>query len=142
MPPRIVVGAALVRAGAVLAARRSHPAELAGYWELPGGRVELGESETDAVRRELGEELALDVSVGGRLGWDVELAPDTVLRVYRASLADPGAEPVAREHAALRWVGAGELDELCWLPADRAILPELRRALRGRETPDATGIQT
>ncbi len=69
----LVVAAAIVRAGAVLAARRTRPAALAGRWELPGGRVEPGESDPAALRRECREELGAEVVVRHRLGPDLPL---------------------------------------------------------------------
>jgi len=113
----VVVGAAIVRAGSVLAARRSAPPALAGRWEFPGGKVEDGESDADALTRECREELGVDVEVG------TQLARATVrdaleLRVYRCTLR--AGEPVAlQDHDELRWVGASELGGLDWLPADR-----------------------
>jgi 8-oxo-dGTP diphosphatase len=125
----IVVGAAIVRHGEVLAARRSRPAELAGRWELPGGQVEDGESEVAALRRECAEELGAGIRVRRRLGPDLPLGRRRVLRVYLATLDPSSAEPAALEHAELRWVGASELDGLDWLDADRALLPDLAAAL-------------
>lgn len=116
----VVVATAVIRAGELLAARRSHPPELAGRWELPGGRVEAGEPEPDAVVRECREELALPVRVTGRLGTDL-LIDAGVLRAYTAEIVG-GAEPVALEHSALRWVGPDHRRALDWLPADRALL--------------------
>ncbi|MGH2929149.1 MAG: hypothetical protein ACRDL8_13175, partial [Solirubrobacteraceae bacterium] len=52
--------------------------------------------------------------------------------VYQAWLTDPQSRPVPVEHAALRWVDVAGLTELDWLDADRVVLPELARALRGR----------
>ena len=63
----LVVGAAVVRHGRVLATRRTRPAEAAGLWEFPGGKVEPGEEPAEAVVREIREELGVDVSVTGRL---------------------------------------------------------------------------
>ncbi|MET9965659.1 NUDIX domain-containing protein, partial [Streptomyces sp. NPDC006356] len=60
MKQRIVVGAALLAGGRLLAARRSAPEELAGRWELPGGKVEPGEAPEAALVRELREELGVD----------------------------------------------------------------------------------
>ena len=57
----LVVGAAVVRHGRVLATRRTHPPEAAGRWELPGGKVEPGEGPADAVVREVREELGCEV---------------------------------------------------------------------------------
>lgn len=131
----IVVGAALVRDGRVLAARRTRPASAAGRWELPGGTVEAGEDEVTALARELHEELALvDVAVGDRVGPEVALPGGRVLRI-RACRAD--GEPAALEHDALRWVGANDLDGLDWLDADRAVLPALAVLLNGGAKPPA-----
>ena len=124
----IVVATALVRDGRVLAARRTRPPELAGRWELPGGGVEAGESEPDAVARECHEELGARVRATGRLGPDLPIAVG-LLRVHLAELLPGSPEPVALEHSALRWVGAAELHGLDWVDADRAVLPDLSAVL-------------
>ncbi|HEX5115827.1 MAG TPA: NUDIX domain-containing protein [Pseudonocardiaceae bacterium] len=124
----VVVGAAIVRDGTVLAAQRERPASTAGRWEFPGGKVEPGEDERTALVRECREELAADVVVGGRLGPDLVLASGWLLRLYLATLA-PGARPVAGEHRAVRWVPAGGLAGLDWLDADRVVLPGLAELL-------------
>ena len=123
-----VVGAAIVAGGAVLAAQRSYPPALAGRWEFPGGRVEQGETEEQAVVRECQEELGARVDVTGRVGPDLILPSGWVLRIHAARLVD-GQRPDALEHHALRWVRAGEFTELDWLDADRAVLPALRELL-------------
>lgn len=130
MNANVIVGAAIVRDGALLAARRAHPPELAGYWELPGGRVEPGEVESDALRRECSEELGVEVRVGLRVGADVDLPGGKVLRIYAATLADATSEPAAVEHRELRWLRADELGAVGWLPADEVLLPDLLELLR------------
>lgn len=127
---RVVVAAAIVRGGLVLAAQRGHPAELHGWWELPGGRVEPGELESAALRRECVEELQVDVDVAGRLGPDVELPNGAVLRTYAARLVDDEREPQPVQHLSLRWLGVDALDTVNWLPADRDLLPALAELLR------------
>lgn len=124
----IVVAAALVRGGRVLVAQRTRPPELAGLWELPGGRVEQGESEPEAVARECREELGALVRATGRLGADLPIAVG-VLRVHLAELAPGSAEPAALEHAAVRWVAAPEFATLDWVEADRAVLDDLAAVL-------------
>jgi len=127
----VVVGAAIVRHGRVLAARRTRPAEVAGGWELPGGKVEPHESPEEALRREIGEELACDITVTGWLDGDAAIRPGYLLRVAVAALADDTGEPrpLPHEHDAIRWLGPEDLDDVAWLPSDRPFLPELRDRL-------------
>jgi 8-oxo-dGTP diphosphatase len=120
----VVVATALVRDRRVLVARRTRPPELAGRWELPGGRVEAGETEADAVVRECREELGTEVRVTGRVGTDLPIAAG-VLRVHAAGLRPGAAEPRALEHAAVRWVGPDGLRDVDWVPADRAVVDDL-----------------
>jgi len=134
MPTQIVVAGAVIvvaEAGpALLIAQRRRPPELAGPWELPGGKVMPGESEPAALARELAEELGLEldaITVGERLGADVVLSPTMTLRAYRVDLAR--GEPRPDDHHALRWVTAVELPDVDWVPADRAWLADLAQAL-------------
>lgn len=126
MPGRTtVVGAVLLRDGRVLAARRSTPP--LGLWEFPGGKVEPGEQPTDALVRELREELGLAATVGEELGdpdrpWPISERLE--LRLFL--VVAPGDPTPGDSHDALRWVGPGQLDGLDWLPSDRAALPLVR----------------
>ncbi|MBU9766307.1 (deoxy)nucleoside triphosphate pyrophosphohydrolase [Mycobacterium sp. TNTM28] len=132
MDEQIVVAGALFSADRLLVAQRQRPPELAGLWELPGGKVATGESEAGALARELREELGIEVSVGARLGVDVALSSGMTLRAYRATLT--GGSPHPHDHRALRWVTVDELDGLPWVPADRAWLPDLAEALSCERT--------
>ncbi|MGH3693452.1 MAG: ATP-binding protein [Pseudonocardiaceae bacterium] len=126
---QVVVAAAVICDGRVLAQQRAFPPEAAGRWELPGGRVEPGESTAEALIRECREELAVEVVPGAQLGSDVPLPGGSTLRIYAARLAQPAGTPIPVEHAALRWVDHAELAEVDWLEADRAILPDLHMLL-------------
>jgi 8-oxo-dGTP diphosphatase len=122
---KVIVAAVIVTDGRVLACERSAPPEAAGRWEFPGGKVEAGETDAEALARECSEELGVRVEVAERVGPDVPLAHGrAVLRVYAVRLLD-GDVPRALEHTAMRWLAADELDTVPWLPADRPIVAEL-----------------
>jgi 8-oxo-dGTP diphosphatase len=126
---RIIVGAAIVENGRVLACARADPPEVAGRWEFPGGKVEPGETEIEALVRECIEELGVEVEVGVRVGADIPLAHGrAILKVYLAKLVD-GARPQRLEHAELRWLEAGALHSVDWLPADAPIVDALESFL-------------
>jgi 8-oxo-dGTP diphosphatase len=125
----VVVGAAIIRAGRLLAAQRAEPPRLAGGWELPGGKVDPGESDEDALVRECHEELGVKIRLGVRIGGDWPLSDEgSVLRVWTAEIAE--GEPAALEHLALRWLGPAELYEVGWLPGDLPVVEALRDHLR------------
>ncbi len=124
---QVVVAGALIADRALLVAQRQRPPDLAGLWELPGGKVAPGETEVTALARELREELGVDVVVGERIGKDVALGDALVLRAYLVN--QTGGTLTALDHRALRWVDSTELLDLPWVPADRAWLPELRSLL-------------
>jgi 8-oxo-dGTP diphosphatase len=138
VPNQIVVAGALIAraseatgeipAATLLVAQRERPPELAGLWELPGGKVALGETDADALVRELDEDLGIEVTVGARLGADVSLSGAMTLRAYLVTQMGGSVQP--KDHRALRWVTADELDALDWVPADRDWLPDLAAALR------------
>jgi len=124
-PRRVIVGAAIIKDGRVLACARADPPEFAGRWEFPGGKVEPGEAEIEALIRECDEELAVAIDVGERVGEDVPLGHGwAVLKVYAARLRD-GEVPKLIEHADMRWLTIDELHDVDWLPADAPIVDAL-----------------
>lgn len=122
-----MVGAAVVRAGQVLAARRTTPLQAAGRWELPGGKVDPGESPEQAVVREVREELGCTVRVQGWLTGRVPIRPGLVLQVARTELV--AGVPTPGEHDRVRWLGPEELGQVDWLEPDRPFLAELAEHL-------------
>ncbi|MFD4646255.1 (deoxy)nucleoside triphosphate pyrophosphohydrolase [Streptomyces sp. NPDC058441] len=123
--PTVVVAAALQESGRLLAARRSAPPELAGRWELPGGKVEPGEDPKRALVRELREELGIGAELVAPVPGEWPLKPGYVLRVWTARLLSGRPRPL-QDHDELRWLGPDEIWSVDWLdqdvPAVKAVL--------------------
>lgn len=119
-----VVGAALVRDGRTFAARRSATMSEPNRWEFPGGKVEPGESDEQALRRELREELGIEATIHEAVGSATVRrgAREIVLTVYRAELRD--GEPSAVEHAETGFFEDSALGGLDWAEADVPIVAE------------------
>ncbi|MCH0566297.1 (deoxy)nucleoside triphosphate pyrophosphohydrolase [Streptomyces sp. MUM 2J] len=125
-----VVGAALLDGGRLLAARRSAPEDLAGRWELPGGKVEPGERPEAALERELREELGVSAEVVERVPGEWPLRAPYVLTVWTARLLPGSAAPQPlQDHDALRWLAPGELWEVGWLDQDVPAVREVAARL-------------
>ncbi|MFF5495232.1 (deoxy)nucleoside triphosphate pyrophosphohydrolase [Streptomyces aquilus] len=126
----VVVGAALLDADRLLAARRSAPPELAGRWELPGGKVEPGETPEAALVRELREELGVEVEVEDRVPGEWPLRAPYVLQVWTARLLPDSPEPKPlQDHDELRWLSRDELRDVPWLDQDIPAVREVATRL-------------
>jgi 8-oxo-dGTP diphosphatase len=123
-----VVGAVIVADGRVLAARRTRPADLAGYWEFPGGKVEPGEDPRAALIREIDEELAATIVVHYEVGDEPWTISEThVLRLFLCSITCGEPRP-GSDHDELRWLASADLESVEWLPSDRMALEAVRSA--------------
>ena len=125
----VKVVAALIRSeNRILATQRGY-GDQKDYWEFPGGKVEPGESPRQALEREIREELDARIRVEDFLTTLEYDYPTFHLSMdcYFASL--PEGTVTLKEHEAARWLSPQELEGMNWLPADRALLEPLRRAL-------------
>ncbi len=113
-----VVAAVIEREGRLLLCRRPAGKRHAGLWEFPGGKLLPGESIPEAARRELAEELAVEVlAVGERLFELPDPGSPFVVEFHPVEIA---GEPVALEHEALIWVEPRDLAGMDLAPSDRA----------------------
>ncbi|MDQ0794195.1 (deoxy)nucleoside triphosphate pyrophosphohydrolase [Streptomyces sp. B1I3] len=129
MNDSVVVAGAVYDEGRLLAARRSAPPELAGRWELPGGKLEPGESGEQALVRELREELGVETEPLERIDGEWPLKPGYVLHVWTVRLISGEPRPL-EDHDALRWLAPDEADTVDWLDQDRPAVAEAVRRLR------------
>jgi 8-oxo-dGTP diphosphatase len=116
-----VVAAVIEQQGRFLITQRRSTAVLAGLWEFPSGKVETGETDEVALRRELQERVGVDVKVGGSTAHRTHRYDGYVvdLVLYRASIA-PSQEPHPIKVADVRWVAPQELENYAFPPADQA----------------------
>ncbi len=134
-PRKLVVGAILRRNGRVLLSRRRPDQPMPLLWELPGGKIEPGESPEHALAREVFEELGCHVTVGAieDVVFHAYETFDLYMLVYGCALRDD--EPRAVQVAEIAWVEPGLLPSFDLLPADRPLARKLAsQALAGSTT--------
>lgn len=113
-----VVGAVIFSNRKVLCAQRSEQMSLPLMWEFPGGKVEKGETEVDALKREIEEEMLCDLEVGDKITsttheYDFGIVN---LHTYKCKLKEK--LPTLTEHKSIKWLDVHELESLEWAPAD------------------------
>ena len=121
-----VVAAVIEREGRYLITQRNPTAVLPLLWEFPGGRVEDGESETQALVREVKHRIGSEVAVFEKLGdhFHEYEAYDVLMSMYACALPR-GAEPSAIGVHAVRWVSSEELERYEFPPADQSSMSKL-----------------
>jgi len=123
----MVVAAVILRDGRYLVTRRQQGTHLAGYWEFPGGKVDAGETEAEALVREIDEELGAGCSVGTLILRTTHDYPErsVTLAFYACTLTGEPGPALGQE---MRWVNPGELSALEFPPADEELITRLRAA--------------
>ena len=118
-----VVAAVVERGGRILLCRRPAGKRHSGLWELPGGKFLPGESALQAARRELAEELGVEVlTAGGLLLAVADPGSPFVVEFHRVEVA---GEPRLLEHDALAWAAPEDLAGYALAPCDRALAEHL-----------------
>ncbi len=125
-----VVTGFIKRNGQVLLGQRPDGQSLAGSWEFPGGKIEMGESPEEALARELREELGIDADVGALKMAASHQYGETgiVILFYDVSYWKGEIKPV--HHMELRWVYPSELKDLPLPEANKKLLPKIIELLR------------
>lgn len=121
---RLTVVAAVIfdKEGRVLLARRPEGTHMEGLWEFPGGKVGTAESLSAALRREIREELGIDIEVGEPVTFAVHMEPglEILLLFFRASITT--GVPAGLEGQELVWAAATELCRFEMPPADAGLV--------------------
>jgi 8-oxo-dGTP diphosphatase len=122
-----VAAGIVIRGGRVLVTRRRAGAHLGGLWEFPGGKIEPGETASCALRRELAEELAVQVRVGPLWGVLAHRYPEREVRLHFLFAWISRGEPRAIASEEMRWATPPQLAELPFPGADRPLVAALLR---------------
>ena len=122
-----VVAAVIAHDRRFLACRRASHKSLAGFWEFPGGKVEAGESDQQALARELAEELGIAVVVGDFICKSSSIANGTEIEMFTYFCELTSEAPTSSsDHDKLVWVSSHELSNLVWPPLDVPVVEALQ----------------
>lgn len=119
-----VVAAIIQKENQYFATQRGY-GEFEGLWEFPGGKIEPGESPEDALKREIQEELGIDIGVKEFLCTTEYDYPSFHLTMHCYICCIKEGEVEFREHKAARWLRSEELGSVKWLPADKDVISRL-----------------
>ena len=124
-----VTAAIILHKNQVLAARRAPHKHMGGYWEFPGGKIELGETPEQSLARELSEEMGITVQVGEHFYTNQHDYGEKqiMLSAYLCSWSE--GELTLNDHDAIKWCTPNELLSLDWAPADIPIAQALVAAM-------------
>ena len=126
-----VVAAVIESEGRFFATQRGYGPQKDG-WEFPGGKIEPGETPEAALVREIREELDADITVGEKLVQVEYDYPGFHLSMGCYLCAVRSGSLTLKEHESARWLGAEELDQVAWLPADLSVIELLKGLLARR----------
>ena len=124
-----VACAIIERDGLVLAALRSASMHLPLKWEFPGGKIEAGEGREECLKRELVEEMGVQIAVGRALTPATHEYPAFTVTLYPYVCSIVSGEITLHEHSAISWLPAVRMHELEWADADYPIIQEYRQSL-------------
>lgn len=126
---KIEVVAAIIKEGDRIFATQRGYGEHKGYWEFPGGKIEPGETREQALKREIKEELGIDIIIN-KLVSTIEYQYSTFHLTMHCYLCTSNTQSIElHEHISAKWITQNELNTLNWLPADLQLLPALHAIL-------------
>ena len=123
-----VACAIIENGGKVLCAQRSEFMSLPMKWEFPGGKIDVGESPEECLRRELFEEMGISLRVGKSLPLSTHHYPTFAVTLYPFICLIESGEIILHEHADIAWLPPEQLNTLDWAKADLPVIESYRDA--------------
>lgn len=117
-----VTCAIIEKGGTVLVAQRSSDMSMPLKWEFPGGKIHEGETPEECLRREIIEELNLELIIKDSLDLCTYRYPAFTITLYPFVCERKDGMPLVREHEEIRWVSPTELPDIAWAEADVAVM--------------------
>lgn len=114
--------------------------EFKGGWEFPGGKIEVGETPQEALRREIMEELDTEIAVGELIETVEYDYPSFHLSMDCFWCEVVSGDLILKEAEEARWLTAETLDEVDWLPADKGLVERLRELLQAAGNESVGGL--
>ncbi|HAK59020.1 MAG TPA: 8-oxo-dGTP diphosphatase MutT [Nitrospiraceae bacterium] len=127
-----VACAIIEKDGKVLSTQRSEAMSLPLKWEFPGGKINDGERPEECLKREVHEELGIDIVVGRSLSPITHQYPTFIVTLYPFICRIRSGDITLHEHKALTWLSPETLHELDWAEADIALIEDYRKAFMKR----------
>lgn len=123
-----VVAAIILNEEKVFATQRGY-GEFKDGWEFPGGKMEQGETQQQALKREIKEELDAEIEVGDLLDTVEYDYPNFHLTMHCFTCTLKSSKLVLKEHEAAKWLTKESLDSVEWLPADKGLIEKIERII-------------
>lgn len=123
-----VVAAIILDKEKVFATQRGY-GEFKDGWEFPGGKIEQGETPRQALKREIKEELDIEIEVGELLETVEYDYPNFHLTMHCFLCTIKSGNLVLKEHEAAKWLTGESLDSVGWLPADKGLIQQIKNLL-------------
>ncbi|APC78517.1 TPA: 8-oxo-dGTP diphosphatase MutT [Clostridium botulinum] len=121
-----VTAAIIINKDLILIARRGKDEKLAGKWEFPGGKIEDGETSQQCLRREIKEELNIDVKVGNFFEESIYVYPDGEIKLLAYFTKIINGNIKLSVHDEVKWVSTKEMDKFDFAPADIKLVEKLK----------------
>lgn len=121
-----VTAAIIINNNKILIAQRGANEKLAGKWEFPGGKIELGETPQQCLKREIKEELEVDIEVGNYLDESIYTYPNGEIKLMAYFATIVGGNIMLSVHDKVEWITISKIDKYDFAPADIPLVKKLK----------------